>query len=671
MAHPTPFERNSSVPAAQGLYDPRREKDACGLAMVATLRGTAGHDIVSTALEALRHLEHRGAVGSDAGTGDGAGIVTQIPDAFLRAVAGFELPPLGRYAVGMSFLPLDEEERGALKSGIARIASEEGLAVLGWRDVPTDPEHLGTLAREAAPAFEQLFLESSRTDDKGVIPRRHRARPADLPSPQACRARTGRLLPVALGPHAGLQGHGDDAPARAVLSRSQRRALRVAARARALALLDQHLPVVAARPAVPHDRPQRRDQHRAGQPQLDARPAEPARIRAARRPPAAVPHRERGCERFGLVRRGRRTAHPRRPVPSPRDHDDGAGGVGEPGRHRPDPAGVLRVPFDAHGAVGRAGGAGLHRRNARRRDARPQRPPSRPVPGHRRRSRGARQRDRRARLPGRPHRAQGTSASREDVPGRHVGGPHRRGRRDQGRAGSVAAVAGLARRGPHPSRRPPRARTHHAHSRVGGAPPAHVRLHRGGGPHPGRADGPARCRAARRHGIGHPDRGAERPPAAALRLLHPAVRAGHQPAPRLDPRRGGHLDEPRTRTRAQSADRLAGARPSDRARLPGHRQRPAREGAALRDPDGTQARPRHPGAVPHRQGAEGTRQAAAGDVRRGRRGDRERLAVPGAERSRLERGSRADPVAAHARRRSPSPDPSGDQDEGGHHRRGR
>src|SRR4051812_41812950 len=165
---PNPFSGFSGVPAAQGLYDPRREKDACGLAMVATLRGTAGHDIIALALDALRHLEHRGAVGSDAGTGDGAGIVTQIPDAFLRAVAGFDLPPVGRYAVGMSFLPLDEAERGDLKSGIEAIAAEEGLRVLGWRDVPTDPEHLGDLAREAAPAFEQLFLESTHTDESGT-----------------------------------------------------------------------------------------------------------------------------------------------------------------------------------------------------------------------------------------------------------------------------------------------------------------------------------------------------------------------------------------------------------------------------------------------------------------------------------------------------------------------
>src|SRR6187551_2667528 len=127
MALTPPFERFSSVPQASGLYDPRRERDACGLAMVATLRGTAGHDIIEAALGALRHLEHRGAVGSDAGTGDGAGIVTQIPDAFLRAVVPFELPPVGRYAVGMSFLPLDEAQRTELKDGIARIAAEEQL----------------------------------------------------------------------------------------------------------------------------------------------------------------------------------------------------------------------------------------------------------------------------------------------------------------------------------------------------------------------------------------------------------------------------------------------------------------------------------------------------------------------------------------------------------------
>ncbi|MDJ0335159.1 glutamate synthase large subunit [Salinibacterium sp. G-O1] len=169
MALTPAFERFSSVPSATGLYDPRRERDACGLAMVATLRGTAGHDIIDTALSALRNLEHRGAVGSDAGTGDGAGIVTQIPDEFLRAVAGFELPAAGHYIVGMAFLPTDDDERAAIKTGVAKLAGEENLRVLGWREVPIEPDNLGNLARDAMPAFEQVFLQSTLTDAAGPV----------------------------------------------------------------------------------------------------------------------------------------------------------------------------------------------------------------------------------------------------------------------------------------------------------------------------------------------------------------------------------------------------------------------------------------------------------------------------------------------------------------------
>src|SRR3712207_4239938 len=131
MALTSPFSNFGSVPSPTGLYDPRNERDACGLAMVATLRGTAGHDIIDVALGALRNLEHRGAVGSDAGTGDGAGIITQIPDEFLRAVVPFDLPEVGRYAVGMAFLPVDPTQRDELKQGIARIADEEGMRKIG------------------------------------------------------------------------------------------------------------------------------------------------------------------------------------------------------------------------------------------------------------------------------------------------------------------------------------------------------------------------------------------------------------------------------------------------------------------------------------------------------------------------------------------------------------
>lgn len=167
MALTPPHSRFSMVPGKQGLYDPAAEKDACGLAMVATLRGTAGHDIIDAALEALRHLEHRGAVGSDAGTGDGAGIITQVPDAFLRAVSGFDLPGAGRFAVGNAFLPTEASDRDRIKAAVAEIAAEHDLTVLGWRPVPVRPDELGNLARAAMPVIEQLFVASTRTDERG------------------------------------------------------------------------------------------------------------------------------------------------------------------------------------------------------------------------------------------------------------------------------------------------------------------------------------------------------------------------------------------------------------------------------------------------------------------------------------------------------------------------
>ncbi len=159
----------SGFPARQGMYNPAFVKDACGLAMVATLRGEPGHDIVQLALEALRNLEHRGAIGSDAGTGDGAGILTQMPDAFLRAVTEFDLPPAGEYAAGMAFLPRDDDERAAVKAGVEKIALAEGLTVLGWRDVPTEQEHLSKLAHAARPAFEQLFVSRPAVGDAPAL----------------------------------------------------------------------------------------------------------------------------------------------------------------------------------------------------------------------------------------------------------------------------------------------------------------------------------------------------------------------------------------------------------------------------------------------------------------------------------------------------------------------
>ncbi|MEV4191960.1 glutamate synthase large subunit [Streptomyces toxytricini] len=145
-------------PAPQGMYDPRNEKDACGVGFVANLTGEATHALVDQALTVLRNLEHRGATGSEPDSGDGAGILSQVPDAFLREAAGFELPEAGAYAVGIAFLPADGTAQAAAVEQIEAIAAEEGLTVLGWREVPVTPDLLGNGARATMPAFSQLFV---------------------------------------------------------------------------------------------------------------------------------------------------------------------------------------------------------------------------------------------------------------------------------------------------------------------------------------------------------------------------------------------------------------------------------------------------------------------------------------------------------------------------------
>ncbi|MHB1288811.1 glutamate synthase large subunit [Georgenia sp.] len=153
---------------ARGLYDPLHEHDACGVAFVATLRGTPGRDIVDAGLTALHNLDHRGAVGAEENTGDGAGILTQVPDEFLRSAVDFDLPATGSYAVGLAFLPgpdTDEARRAAVVDRIGVIAAEEGLTVLGWRPVPVDTAMIGPSALETIPTFRQLFVadEAGRT----------------------------------------------------------------------------------------------------------------------------------------------------------------------------------------------------------------------------------------------------------------------------------------------------------------------------------------------------------------------------------------------------------------------------------------------------------------------------------------------------------------------------
>ena len=156
---------SAATPAPQGLYDGQHEHDACGVAFVATLTGQASHDIVDKALTALRNLEHRGASGSEPDSGDGAGILIQIPDDLLREASGLDLPGRGQYAVGIAFLPSEPEAAEVARAGIAGLAADEGVRILGWREVPTDASLVGATARSVMPSFWQLFV----TDEAGAL----------------------------------------------------------------------------------------------------------------------------------------------------------------------------------------------------------------------------------------------------------------------------------------------------------------------------------------------------------------------------------------------------------------------------------------------------------------------------------------------------------------------
>jgi len=160
----------SAIPERFGLYDPDAERDACGVAMVADIRGRRSHGIVVDALTALANLEHRGAAGAEPTSGDGAGILVQLPDALLRAVAGVELPE--HYAAGLVFLPVEAEPRRKAEGIVERLAGEEGLRVLGWRDVPVAPDAagVGPTARSVMPHFGMLFAApTDRTGATGAI----------------------------------------------------------------------------------------------------------------------------------------------------------------------------------------------------------------------------------------------------------------------------------------------------------------------------------------------------------------------------------------------------------------------------------------------------------------------------------------------------------------------
>ncbi|MEE2905374.1 MAG: glutamate synthase subunit alpha, partial [Gemmatimonadota bacterium] len=152
----------SGFPEARGLYDPRNEKDSCGVAIIAHVGGERSHSIVSDGLTALIRMSHRVASGPEENTGDGAGILLGLPHEFFSQIAkealGLELPEPGQYGVGMMFLPRDRSDRARCKAIIEEFIDAQGQHLLGWRRLPTDNQSLGSGACEGEPAVQQVFI---------------------------------------------------------------------------------------------------------------------------------------------------------------------------------------------------------------------------------------------------------------------------------------------------------------------------------------------------------------------------------------------------------------------------------------------------------------------------------------------------------------------------------
>jgi len=155
---------NKGYPKKQGLYNPENEHDSCGVGFVCNINGKKSNDIVKKGLKILNRLAHRGAVGADPETGDGAGILIQLPHDFLSKVTEkekIELPSPGEYGTGIVFLPKDFNERSFCREVLHKVIEEEKQLLLGWRKVPVDNSKIGTNAKETQPSIEQIFIKKN------------------------------------------------------------------------------------------------------------------------------------------------------------------------------------------------------------------------------------------------------------------------------------------------------------------------------------------------------------------------------------------------------------------------------------------------------------------------------------------------------------------------------
>ena len=429
------------TPEAHGLYDPALAKDSCGVGFIADIKGRKSQQIVKDALTILVNLEHRGAVGADPRAGDGAGILVQIPHKFFARKAkalGITLPAPGEYGIGALFMPRDAERRALVCKTFEEVAEREGLNILGWRsDMPVDNSTLGETVKPTEPFHMQVFIGKGKnkfTEDEferklyilrksisSTIYRQYERRLSGYyPVSISCRTviYKGMFLADQLGTYYPDLSEPDFESA--------------------LALVHQRFstntfPTWSLAHPVPHDRAQRRDQHAARQQQLDGRAPGVGVVGGLwRRHFQALADLLRGPVRHRLLRQraripgaGRLLAHARHDDDDPR----GLGGQSADGRGA---ARLLRIQRRADGAVGRPGGDRLHRRQADRRDARPQRAAAGALLRHPRRPHHHGLRDGRAADSGKGHRQEVALAARQDAAGRSRGGPAGAGRGAQG-----------------------------------------------------------------------------------------------------------------------------------------------------------------------------------------------------------------------------------------------
>ena len=517
------------------------------------MKGRKSHAILEKGLQILVNLDHRGAVGADATLGDGCGVLTQIPHGFFARNAPSSASPCpgpGITRSASSSCRATPRRAPRSRRSSKRRSPTEGLDLLGWRDMPVDNSGLGERVKAVEPAQRQVFIGRARGDR-----RRGRrssagcsscARSSPTASTPSATPRIAEYYPVSMSCRTIVyKGMVLVRQLRALLPGPARPALRDRAGAGPSALRHQHLPVLAARPPLPHGRPQRRDQHPARQRQLDGGAPGERRLRIVRRRHLqAVADLLRRPVGHRLLRQRARVPGARRLLARPRDDDADPGGLGRQSADGRGAARLLRVPRRADGAVGRPGGDGLHRRPPDRRDARPQRPEAGALFRHRRRAVRARLRNGRAADAGGEDRRQVAPAAGQDAARRSRRGPHRLRRRDQAAGCRAPTPTGewlettqivLEELNPV---EPRASRTDVSlldRQQAFGYTQEDLAV-------PDVADGGDRPGSGRLDGRRHADLGALRQVEAALHLFQAELRPGHQPADRPDPRRAG--DEP-------------------------------------------------------------------------------------------------------------------------------